>query len=55
MYKYKWKTLNGIKIFKNEIVDILWSVFKNEKSPIIHGYTEEEYQQYFVLLKKKEN
>ncbi len=26
------------KYLMNEIVDILWSVFKNEKSPLIHGY-----------------
>lgn len=39
----------------NEIVDILWSMFKNQKSAINHGYTAEEYQQYFVLLKKKKD
>lgn len=42
------------KYSMNEIVDILWSILKNQNSAINHGYTEKEYQQYFVLLKKEE-
>lgn len=41
------------KYSMNEIVDILWSILKNEKSALIHGYTKEEYHKYFVLLKKE--
>lgn len=33
-----------VKYEIDELVNILWSMFKTQKSAINHGYTEEEYQ-----------
>lgn len=43
-----------VKYGIDDLVNILWSILKNQNSAINHGYTEKEYQQYFVLLKKEE-
>lgn len=43
-----------VKYGIDDLVNILWNILRNQNSAINHGYTEDEYQQYFVLLKKEE-